>query len=33
MLRLTGAVVYFTLFGAFILFAAFFTPPRHKGHH
>jgi hypothetical protein len=34
MIRLAGAVLYFTLFGAFILFAALFSPPRHKrGHH
>jgi hypothetical protein len=33
MIRLVGAVLYFTLFGAFILFAALFSPPRHRGHH
>ena len=33
MIRLAGAVLYFTLFGAFILFGALFTSPKHRGHH
>ena len=33
MIRLAGAVLYFTLFGVFILLAALFSPPRHRGHH
>jgi hypothetical protein len=33
MLRLAGAVLYFIMFGAFIMFAALFTSPKHKGHH
>jgi hypothetical protein len=33
MIRLVGAVAYFILFGAFIVFAALFSSPKHKGHH
>jgi hypothetical protein len=33
MIRLAGAILYFTLFGAAILFGALFTSPKHKGHH
>ena len=33
MIRLAGAILYFTLFCALALFAALFTSPKHKGHH